>query len=104
VFKKLQNRFPLFKYTITGHSMEPELLQGTQVLVSSIPYLFFRPKTNDVIAFKNKEDKKIYVKRIVGIKNNTFYVLGDNKQDSKDSKSFGWITKKDIIGKVIYQT
>jgi nickel-type superoxide dismutase maturation protease len=82
--------------------MEPTLLQGTEVLVSTIPYLLSRPKIGDVIAFRNKADKKIYVKRIAEIRNNTFYVLGDNKQDSKDSKSFGWITKKDIIGKVIF--
>lgn len=32
-----------------------------------------------------------------------YFVLGDNKQESTDSKSFGWVTYKNIIGKVILQ-
>jgi signal peptidase I len=51
--------------------MEPTLLQGTEVLVSTIPYLLSRPKIGDVIAFRNKADKKIYVKRIAEIRNRT---------------------------------
>jgi nickel-type superoxide dismutase maturation protease len=93
----------LRRFKITGHSMEPTFLQGTEVLVSSLPYLFLRPKAGDVIAFKNKADKKIYIKRVAEIRNSAFYVLGDNKQDSRDSKNFGLITKKDIIGKVIHK-
>ena len=31
-----------------------------------------------------------------------YYVLGDNRFSSKDSRTFGYITEKQIIGKVIY--
>ena len=51
---------------------------------------------DDVIVFKDQ--KHYVVKRIQEIKGEKFLVKGDNKEDSKE---YGWIEKKKIIGKVI---
>lgn len=36
------------------------------------------------------------------LKDNEYFILGDNQQGSKDSKSFGPVTKNQITGKSIY--
>ncbi len=38
---------------------------------------------------------------IIKLKNNEYYVLGDYRNSSKDSRSFGAITKEDILGRVM---
>lgn len=35
------------------------------------------------------------------IPSNCYFVLGDNRMDSLDSRSFGYVKKEDIIGKII---
>ena len=88
---------PLLKFRIEENSMSPFLKEGDNVLV----WRFAKPKIGDVIVFKVND--KHYVKRIEKIKGDQYFVLGDNKKESIDSKKFGWIDKKDIIGKVIYK-
>ncbi len=90
------------KYEVIGHSMEPTLKNGEEIIVNRLSYILFSPKINDVVAIAD-EMMKIYIKRIKEISDGKYYVLGDNPQDSKDSRSFGWIEKKDIIGKVVYK-
>lgn len=93
--------FSLFK--VFGHSMEPTLLNGSKVLVSSLPFLIRDPGINDIIAFADKTSGKIFVKRITKRKGQRYFLTGDNKHDSLDSKVIGWISKKDIVGKVIFK-
>ena len=85
--------------------MEPNISFGQSVLVSNIPYIISKPKIGDIIAFKKKE--KIFIKRIVKINpstdGNKYFALGDNKKDSLDSQEFGWVDRKEIVGKVIYK-
>lgn len=81
--------------------MKPTILQGQTVLVSKIPYLFSKPKVGDIVAFKKEE--KIFIKRVVKIDNEKHFVKGDNKKDSMDSRRFGWIERREIVGKVIYR-
>ncbi len=93
----------LSRFIIQGHSMEPNILQGQTILVSSIPYLFFKPKIGDIVVIKNN---KYLVKRIARIDPSAdgerYFVSGDNKKDSMDSRKLGWISREDIVGKVIY--
>lgn len=90
--------FLLGKFKISGHSMEPALKNGQEVLVSKLSYLFLKPKVGDIIAFKNSS--KWIIKRIKELKGDRYLVKGDNKFDSME---FGWIERKDILGKVVYE-
>lgn len=76
--------------------MLPKLKPGQQILVSSLPYLFSKPKIGDIIAFK--DGRKYIIKRIKNIKKNKYQVVGDNHDDSKN---YGWIDRKQIIGKLV---
>lgn len=65
--------------------------------MSSVPYFFTSPKVGDIVVFRN--NGKYIIKRIKSSKYGKYEIKGDNKSDSKD---FGLLDKKDIIGKVIY--
>lgn len=80
--------------------MIPSLTPGTTVLVNKIAYLFKDPCIHDLVIVQG-DRKKHLVKRISKIKKNKYFVLGDNIKKSIDSRHFGWIEKKDIIGKVL---
>lgn len=80
--------------------MESTLLQGQSVLVSSIPFLFSKPKIGDIVAIRKSD--KVFIKRITKIHGDKYFVSGDNKKDSLDSREFGFVEKKDILGKVVY--
>ncbi len=87
----------LSRFKILGHSMEPTLKQNQTVIASSIPYFFMKPKVGDIVILQRE---RCIIKRISKISGDNFFVQGDNKA-STDSRDFGWINKKEIIGKVI---
>lgn len=91
----------LGKFKITGHSMEPFILNNQTVLASSIPFIFSKPKIGDVVVFK--VDDRIFIKRVKEIKNQKFFLEGDNKKDSLGSKKIGWISGKKILGKIVFK-
>ena len=85
---------------IEGHSMSPFLQSQDIILASSIPYFFSNPKMEDVVVAR--VNGKNFVKRIHSIVQEKYYLEGDNKTDSMDSRSFGPVFKKNIVGKVIF--
>lgn len=101
--QKLKNNFffsPLVIFTIQEESMQPFLFPGDQVIVNRLR----KGKKGDVIVIKNPEtnsQQKYLIKKIEKINNKKLYVIGVNKEKSIDSRHFGWIEKRDIIGKMI---
>jgi len=91
----------LAKFKIKGHSMEPFLGNDRSVLASSLPFIFSEPKIDDVVVFRRKN--KFFIKRITKKKGEKYYLQGDNPHDSLDSRSLGWVKRKDIVGKVIFR-
>jgi len=79
--------------------MEPTIKNGERVFVSNIPYLFLKPKVGDLVGFK--KEKKVFIKRIIKIDRGKYFVKGDNKKDSMDSRKMGWVDRREILGKVI---
>ena len=82
---------------VSGHSMMPTLPPKTMVWGFR---WFNRLKIGDVIIFKHQEREKI--KRIDNIDADKLYVLGDHKEASTDSRTYGWINAEDVIAKVIW--
>ncbi len=78
--------------------MEPALKAGSFVLVRQ------RPKNinvDDIVAFKH--EGQTFIKRTVEIKNDQLWLVGDNPNDSLDSKRIGWINRENITGKIIWK-
>jgi len=97
----LLNLSPILKFKIAGHSMSPTLDDRQIVLVNRFYFFFKKPQVNDIIAANI--NGKIFIKRITKIKINNYFLSGDNKKDSIDSRKFGMISKRNIIGKVIFK-
>jgi nickel-type superoxide dismutase maturation protease len=84
---------------IEGPSMLPVLAHGDRVVVdpSAIP-----AKGDIVVAYHPYKKNVSIVKRIVDILPDGRYVLlGENLDESTDSRQFGTIAGKDIFGKVV---
>lgn len=78
--------------------MYPTFKSDDIVLVNKLSYFLNKPKIEDVVVLKRE---KYIIKRIKKIDGGRFFVVGDNKKESTDSRKFGWIGKKDILGKVV---
>lgn len=87
--------FALQKYItlskVHGDSMFPTLVDGQIVIV-----LKTTPQEGDIVVFKHKD--KHYIKRIANKNEEGYYVLGDNRNNSEDSRHFGRI--QNVTGKV----
>ena len=99
--KKIALLSPIIKFQIYGSSMIPTLQQGDSILVNRMSYLFRSPNIDDIIALYDPRDRKILIKRIIKIEKGKYFVEGDNKNSSTDSRVFGMIGRVDIIGKIV---
>lgn len=92
----LLKRFIFSVTRVDGNSMLPTLIDGQYVLVLR----FLKPRLEDVIVFKLPNEKNHFVKRVNRVEKDSYYVLGDNINNSKDSRHFGNVDKKYVIGTV----
>ena len=64
--------------------------------------LRFIPLTiGDVVLARDPRDSRVIIKRISQIEHDAFFLVGDNEQESTDSRVFGFVSKKHILAKVI---
>jgi len=93
---------PIARFKIEDRSMEPALKSGDYVFVNKLAYVFGNPSKGDVVVLRHPEEKgKFLIKRVSLVTNSDkYYVAGDNKSFSQDSRHFGSIKKDLIIGKV----
>ena len=90
---------PFVICTVLGQSMEPTIHQGAKVLVAK--KWFLPVDEGSIIILQDPSKKRILLKRVKINKDKKIFVEGDNKHESTDSRDFGWIEKRYIIGKVI---
>ncbi len=80
---------------VVGESMLPELKPGDILLIGNKTKLI---KGSVVMAINNERE---IVKRIAAIENNKYFLEGDNKKASTDSRHYGVFELTQIIGKVV---
>ncbi len=86
-------------FRVSGHSMEPTIIQGHFVMVSVIPYLFYNPQVGDIVVFQR--NGKMLIKRVEKKEDAKYFLVGDNRNDSLDSRKIGLVDRQNILGKVI---
>lgn len=85
---------------IQGYSLYPLFKEGEVVLaIKILPFL--KIKTNDIVVF-NKESHGLMIKKVRSVKNNEYFVVGENP-DSIDSRNFGLLQKKELLYKVLFK-
>lgn len=81
--------------------MEPTISPGDIVFANTIIYKFRSPRVGEVVIVKDPHSSKHFVKRIEWRDGKNYFVIGDNKEESTDSRDFGSVPKKLILGKVM---
>ncbi len=93
-------------YFVPSMSMHPTLKPGQFILIDTWAYRNKEPATGDVVVFLHEVSKQVLVKRISlwptgePLQDEKLYLLGDNPSHSRDSRNFGGVSSKEIIGLV----
>lgn len=86
---------------VSGISMLPTLKDGDIVLIDKRAKL----RLGDIVVLTPPDNTYLVVKRITKIRtevNHTLYwVVGDNRNHSHDSRDYGWVEEAKIEGRVI---
>jgi signal peptidase I len=97
---------PVGRYIVEGPSMEPAYRPGDRVLVNRLAYLRRPPAVGDVVVLRDPERQGHFLlKRVAQAPDHPepgparFYVLGDNAAASRDSRVFGPVARRQIVGK-----
>ena len=112
----LVNHFVLTSFQVEGHSMDITMHNKQLLAVDLVRYRFAPPKLNDIVILAYAGDQSVhFVKRIIGTPNQSvtvdgttwqlgpdqYFVAGDNRSHSTDSRTYGPIGGNQIIGKVL---
>ena len=91
---------PFAVYRVVGQSMAPGIGESDYVLVNKLSYLLGKPRNGDVVVARHPGTGRLIVKRVAKIESNRYLLRGDNEKASSDSRGFGAVTRKMLIGKV----
>ena len=88
------------KYVCEGKSMNPTLRDGEVVLVDRAAA---KIEVGDIVIAKHPiEQNSEIIKRVEQInERGNYFLVGDNLEDSNDSRHFGAVTREYIKGKVV---
>ena len=100
---------PFIRYAVDGPSMEPAYRAGDRLIVSRLMYVFRAPRAGDVVVVRDPElPSRHLVKRIDAVLENRpgqlrYFLIGDNVAESRDSRHFGAVTRRHIVGRVWFR-
>jgi nickel-type superoxide dismutase maturation protease len=97
---------PVSRYIVDGPSMEPAYRAGDRLIVNRLAYLRSAPAIGDVVVLRDPEHaRRLLIKRIAAAPDGAcpgpaqVWVLGDNAAESRDSRAFGAVERRAVVGK-----
>ena len=114
----LLNTFVISISKVDGSSMYPTLNDGDVLIVCKICSTLKHPRLDQIIIIQSKNDDALtFVKRIEGVpgetvstptgnitlNKNQYYALGDNRDHSIDSRTYGPIDTSQVLGVVLFK-
>lgn len=86
---------------VSGESMSPTLSEGDILLYAK----WGQPEIGEIVLLDVPALDRLLVKRISEESAGRYFVLGDNAEESEDSRNpaIGWIESAQIKGRVIYR-
>ncbi len=106
-------------YRVEGESMVPTFNDGEYLLTLNHAYRFFghTPKVGEIVVVPHPVSDDAVVKRVAAVAGEEFAVqgdvqqlqeediavVGDNQQQSSDSRSFGLLKSSRIVSKVLFR-
>ena len=93
---------PFVRFQVEGDSMVPAYRPGDRLVVNRFAYFVRRPRPGDVVVLRDPESPgRLLLKRVVALEGGRYIVLGDNAGESRDSRRFGPVRRRDIVGKAL---
>ena len=90
------------RVVVHGASMSPTLEPGDRLLLAPA----WRPRTGQLVAVRDPRDpSRLLVKRVAAVdrRNQRVTVVGDNPGASTDSRVFGPVARRAVVGRVVYR-
>ncbi|MEB9335656.1 signal peptidase I [Bacillus cereus] len=78
-------------FVVEGASMQPSLFNNDRIIVNKIMMEFSSVKYGDVVVIKKPDDPKYYVKRVIGLLNDTIKVKNGNLYINNKEQKEGYL-------------
>jgi nickel-type superoxide dismutase maturation protease len=97
----MRTLLPVRRFIVHDTSMQPALSPGDRLLV----YQWATPRPGELVVFRDPERYLSFaVKRVSRLEaNGDLVVRGDNPNVSRDSRDFGPVPRRLIVGRVVYR-
>ncbi len=91
------------KIKVSGNSMLPLYSDGDILMLDILAYDKISPIVGDIIVCKHPYVKDmLLIKKVSRIdKDKRLFIVGINPDESTDSRSFGTISQRSVLGKII---
>ena len=90
------------RFCVTGFSMFPILKPGEEVLVDTRAYCHCLPEIGDMVVAEHPHRQDLRIIKWVSFvdEKGDCFLVGENREESSDSRSFGFVSSQQIIGRV----